>query len=105
VYFFNGGDLVNQEKHAKRKKEGNEVFQDGLKDEADIQGKLESITLEEGNHGAEGHTHQQKRSRHKEHEKIDGPSPQKTSISFDAKDNIEGAAQRIILSRVALLFG
>jgi len=38
----------------------------------------------------------------KEHEKIDGPSPQKTSISFDAKDNIESAAQRIIFISVKI---
>ena len=36
-----GGDSVNQEKHAKRKQEGDEIFQDGLKDEADMQRELE----------------------------------------------------------------
>jgi hypothetical protein len=41
VYSFIGGDLVNQEKHAKRKKEWDEVFKDGMKDEADILRDLE----------------------------------------------------------------
>ena len=50
--------------------------------------------MEEGNHQAGGHTHQQGRSRQNEHEKIDGPLPEKASVSFDSEDNIEGAAQR-----------
>ena len=76
------------------KKEGDEVSQDGLKDEADIERELEEVTLEESKHGAEGHTHQQKRSRQNEHDKIDGLPPEKAPIFFDLKDNIEGAAQR-----------
>jgi hypothetical protein len=34
-------NFVNQEKHANRKKKWDEVFKDGMKDEADIQRDLE----------------------------------------------------------------
>ncbi len=41
VYPFMEGDSVNQKKHAKRKQKWDELFQEGLKDEAVIQRELE----------------------------------------------------------------
>ena len=77
MYSFIGGNLVNQEKHAKREKEWDEVFQDELKDEAAIRMELEQVTVVEGNHRAEDHRHQQNRSRQNKHEEIDSFPPEK----------------------------
>jgi len=54
-----------------------EVFQDELKDEADIRMELEQVTVVEGNHRAEDHRHQQNRSRQNKHEEIDSFPPEK----------------------------
>ena len=60
--FFVGDDFVNHKTHPERKEEGNEIFQYPLKDRADVDHRLKSVTPKEGDGRGEGHTDQEEDS-------------------------------------------
>ena len=92
--FFVGNYFINQKAHPKSEKEGDEVFDDESKDRCHIQKGAKAVTLNNGNHGGEDHTDEEKSSRQKNHEKIKGLSAKDVPSFLNLKDNIEGCPQR-----------
>jgi hypothetical protein len=92
--FFVGDDFVNQKTHPEREEKGNEIFQYPLKDRADVDYRLKSVTLKEGDGRGENHTHQEKDAGQQDHQQIDRLPSEDTSAPLDLKDNIERGPQR-----------
>jgi hypothetical protein len=90
--FLIRNDFVNQKRHPKSEKEGDEIFQDEPNDRHHIEKRPNAVTLDKGDPRGNQHTDEQENSNQENHEKIDSLPTKDASTRLNLKDDIQGCS-------------
>lgn len=85
-----GNDLINQKGHPVGEDEGEEIFQNKLKTDADLREEGKMKALNEGGSGSEGDAQDEQKTNEKNHGKVYGFPSDEAPPFLNLKDYIQG---------------